>query len=96
MLENQISGLRDVVGDLRLENDALKEQLRFQRNEMLKSEKKYAEFEQQIQAMNKKNEKLQIQISKGIANMSILSSREEANSTKTSARSIKEHGNSDI
>lgn len=93
MLENQISGLRDVVGDLRLENDALKEQLRFQRNEMLKSEKKYAEFEQQIQAMNKKNEKLQIQISKGIANMSILSSREEANSTKTSARSIKEHGN---
>ncbi|OHT03341.1 hypothetical protein TRFO_29260 [Tritrichomonas foetus] len=65
MLEHQISGLRDVVADLRLENDALKEQLQFQRSEMLKSEKKYAEFEQQIQTMNKKNEKLQMQISKG-------------------------------
>lgn len=67
MLEQQITNLRDVVGELRLENDALKEQLQFQRSELLKSEKKYAEFEQQIQVMNKKNEKLQIQISKGAA-----------------------------
>lgn len=65
MLEHQISGLRDVVADLRLENDALKEQLQFQRTEMLKSEKRFAEFEVQIQTMNKKNEKLQMQISKG-------------------------------
>jgi hypothetical protein len=65
MLEHQISGLRDVVSDLRLENDALKEQLQFQRSELLKSEKKYAEFEQQIAAINKKNEKLQMQLSKG-------------------------------
>jgi chromosome segregation ATPase len=65
MLEHQLSGLREVIGELRLENDALKEQLQFQRSEMMKTEKKYAEFEQQIQAMNQKNEKLQLQISRG-------------------------------
>ena len=65
MLEHQIEGLREIVSDLRMENDALKEQLRFQRNEMLKSEKKYAEYEQQILNLNKKNEKLQLQLSKG-------------------------------
>ena len=64
MLHHQISSLREVVSELRLENDALKEQVQFQRGEMLKSEKKYAEFEQQLQSMNKKNEKLQIQISR--------------------------------
>lgn len=85
MLESQISNLRDVVGDLRLENDALKEQLRFQRSEMLKSEKKYAEFESQIQAMSKKNEKLQIQISKGITGP--YSSREEAISSRSATSS---------
>jgi len=64
MLEQQMKGLRNVINDLRVENDALKEQINFQRNEILKSEKKYAELDNQILSMKKKNEQLQIQISK--------------------------------
>lgn len=64
MLEQQIENMRSIVRDLRLENDGLKTQTQFQRNELLKSEKRYADLEQQLQSMNKKNEKLQMQISK--------------------------------
>ena len=64
MFDQQISNMENAISDLRQENDGLKEQIQYQRSELIKSEKKCAELEQQLLKLNKKNEKLQIQISK--------------------------------
>ena len=64
MHEQQIENLRKVVADLRQDKDGLTEQVKNHRDELLKSEKRYAELEAQLSVMNKKNEKLQMQISK--------------------------------
>ena len=64
MHEQQIDNLRKVVADLRQDKDGLTEQVQHHRTELLKSERRYAELETQMQALNKKNEKLQMQLSK--------------------------------